>query len=271
MTRRLSSPILSIMESEVEGGVQAAREGELESSAVVAGDRELTGAESQPEETGAVSEPSEIASAGGGVETDASAECVNADSAGAASNDMELEVSGADDLSDGELQRMLAALLFASPEPLGLARLSSLTDGAQPARLRQVLAKLEEALGAAELPLRLVELAGGYQLLTTEDQAETVGQLSRVRKAERLSPAALETLSVVAYRQPVSKAEVEAIRGVQAGPLLRALVDRGLIRVTGRAPVPGNPLQYGTTRQFLEQFGLSRLKDLPRDGELAQG
>ena len=85
-----------------------------------------------------------------------------------------------------------------------------------------------------------------------------------------MSPAALETLSVVAYRQPVTKAEVEAIRGVQAGPLLRSLVDRGFIRVTGRAPVPGNPLQYGTTRQFLEQFGLAQLNDLPRDGELAQ-
>jgi segregation and condensation protein B len=174
------------------------------------------------------------------------------------------------DLSDAELRRMVAALLFASPEPLGLARLGSLTGNVPVKRLRKALAALEEALAAAGLPLRLAEIAGGYQLLTTEDQAEVISQLSRVRKAERLSPAALETLSVVAYRQPVTKAEVEAIRGVQAGPLLRSLVDRGFIRVTGRAPVPGNPLQYGTTRQFLEQFGLAQLNDLPRDGELAQ-
>jgi segregation and condensation protein B len=91
-----------------------------------------------------------------------------------------------------------------------------------------------------------------------------------VRKSERISGAALETLAVVAYRQPVTKAEIEAIRGVQAGPILRTLIERGLVRVTGRADVPGHPLQYGTTREFLDRFGLSSLGDLPRDGELAK-
>ena len=97
-------------------------------------------------------------------------------------------------------------------------------------------------------------------------------QLGRQGPAvERISPAALETLSIVAYRQPVTKAEIEAIRGVQAGPILRSLVDRGLVRVTGRADVPGHPLQYGTTKEFLDRFALAGLKELPRDGELAEG
>ena len=88
---------------------------------------------------------------------------------------------------------------------------------------------------------------------------------------ERISAAALESLSIVAYRQPVTKAEVEAIRGVQAGPVLRALVDRGLVKVVGRADVPGSPLQYGTTPEFLDRFGLLDLDELPRDAELARG
>ena len=95
-----------------------------------------------------------------------------------------------------------------------------------------------------------------------------VARLQKARKIERLSPAGLETLAVVAYRQPVTKAEVEAIRGVQCGPMLRGLVDRGLARVVGRSEQPGHALEYGTTRAFLDRFGLADLKELPRDGEL---
>jgi segregation and condensation protein B len=99
---------------------------------------------------------------------------------------------------------------------------------------------------------------------------EVVQRLFKARKAERVSAAALETLAVVAYRQPVSKAEIEAIRGVQAGPILRSLIERGLVRVTGRADVPGHPLQYGTTKAFLDRFGLESVAELPRDGELTR-
>jgi segregation and condensation protein B len=104
--------------------------------------------------------------------------------------------------------------------------------------------------------------------MTAPETYETVGKLSKTRRTERLSAAGLETLAVVAYRQPVTKAEIEAIRGVQCGAMLRTLVDRGLVRVTGRASQPGSPLQYGTTRAFLDRFGLASLQDLPRDGEL---
>jgi len=174
------------------------------------------------------------------------------------------------DLEDDELLRQLTVLIFASPDPLSLARLVDLLGRPPKDRVRTALAALSERLEAAGLPLQVAELKGGHTLMTTPDLAEVVTRLSRGDSVERVSPAALETLAVVAYRQPVTKAEIEAIRGVQAGPILRSLVDRGLIRVVGRADVPGHPLQYGTGRDFLDRFGLGGLGDLPRDAELAR-
>lgn len=173
-------------------------------------------------------------------------------------------------LSDGEIESAVAALVYASPDPISERRLQNLLEGPEIERVRSALAKLRERLAASGLPYELRTLAGGVQILTTPDVGEIVQRLAKVRKSERISGAALETLAVVAYRQPVSKAEIEAIRGVQAGPILRTLIERGLVRVTGRADLPGHPLQYGTTRDFLDRFGLGSLDDLPRDGELAK-
>lgn len=175
-----------------------------------------------------------------------------------------------DALTDVELASAVAALVYASPEPISERRLQTLLEGPRLERIRAALATLRERLGGSGLPYELRALAGGYQILTTADVGEIVQRLAKVRKSERISGAALETLAVVAYRQPVTKAEIEAIRGVQAGPILRTLIERGLVRVSGRADVPGHPLQYGTTREFLDRFGLGSLADLPRDGELAK-
>jgi segregation and condensation protein B len=173
-----------------------------------------------------------------------------------------------DQLSDDELLAALTALVYASPEPISMRRLLEILE--QPARPRLAVAigRLQASLAACGLPLELREIAGGFQILTKPEMGEVVQRLFKARRAERISSAALETLAVIAYRQPVSKAEIEAIRGVQAGPVLRSLVDRGLVRITGRADLPGQPLLYGTTKEFLERFGLSALGDLPRDGEL---
>jgi segregation and condensation protein B len=179
-------------------------------------------------------------------------------------------VPAAEVLSGEELEDAVLALLFASPEALSLARLGVLLPGTTSAALRDALAALAERLQLARLPLELRELAGGWRVLTTPSQAWIVARLARQRKNEKVSPAALETLAIVAYRQPVTKAEVEAIRGVQAGPVLRALIDRRLIKVCGRAEQPGSPLQYATTREFLDQFGLASLQELPRDAELVR-
>ncbi|TAJ24838.1 MAG: SMC-Scp complex subunit ScpB [Planctomycetota bacterium] len=173
-------------------------------------------------------------------------------------------------LAGEELENAVLALLFASPEALSIARLGVLLPGTTSDAVRDALAALAERMALAKLPLELRELAGGWRVLTTPSQAWIVARLARQRKNEKVSPAALETLAIVAYRQPVTKAEVEAIRGVQAGPVLRSLIDRRLVKVCGRAEQPGSPLQYATTREFLDQFGLASLQELPRDAELVK-
>lgn len=174
------------------------------------------------------------------------------------------------DLDDEELMRRLAALLFASPEPLSLGKLVKLLERPQRPRVKAALDTLAQRFEQAGLPMQVRGLKGGYTLLSTPDAGPTLSRLARGGTVERVSAAALETLSVVAYRQPVTKAEIEAIRGVQAGPILRSLVDRGLIKVSGRADVPGHPLEYATTKEFLDRFGLLNLGELPRDAELTQ-
>ena len=174
------------------------------------------------------------------------------------------------DLDDEELMRRLAALLFASPEPLSLGKLVQLLERPQRARVKLALETLAQRFEQAGLPMQVRGLKGGFTLLSTPDAGPTLARLAKGSTIERVSAAALETLSVVAYRQPVTKAEIEAIRGVQAGPLLRSLVDRGLIKVSGRADVPGHPLEYATTKEFLDRFGLLNLGELPRDAELTQ-
>ncbi|HEV8112726.1 MAG TPA: SMC-Scp complex subunit ScpB [Planctomycetota bacterium] len=173
------------------------------------------------------------------------------------------------ELSEDAFLRAVAALVFASPEPITERKLASLL-AAEVARVGGALTALEARLASSGLPLELRSIAGGWQILTTPDTSAVVQRLFQERKAERISPAALETLAVVAYRQPVTKAEIEAIRGVQVGPILRNLVDRALVKVIGRADVPGHPLQYGTTKTFLDKFGLAGLGDLPRDSELTR-
>ena len=175
-----------------------------------------------------------------------------------------------EDLTDEEIQRQIAALLFASPAPIPETLLRSLLQRPRLPRIKDALTKLGTTLEDAGLPLQVRSLRGGWTLMTSPDSAQVVSRLTKGSGIERISGAALETLSIVAYRQPVTKADVEAVRGVQAGPILRSLVDRGLIRVTGRADVPGNPLEYGTTSEFLDRFGLGSLEELPRDAELAR-
>jgi segregation and condensation protein B len=180
----------------------------------------------------------------------------------------EPEVGAGELLSDEELERAAFALIFASPEPLGTRRLAQQLQGPKLGRVKAALDAISARLAEVKLPLELREIAGGWRFVTAEDMAEVVAGLVKARKAEKLSAAGLETLAVVAYRQPVTKADIESIRGVQCGAMLRNLVDRGLAKVTGRAEVPGHPLQYGTTKEFLDRFGLGSLGDLPRDGEL---
>jgi segregation and condensation protein B len=118
---------------------------------------------------------------------------------------------------------------------------------------------------------RIEQLAGGFQVLTLPDFADVLANLHRKRQDNRLSPAAMETLAIIAYKQPIIRADIESIRGVACGEVLRSLMERHLVKIVGRAEEIGRPMLYGTTRQFLETFGLSGLKDLPKVEELHGG
>ena len=136
--------------------------------------------------------------------------------------------------------------------------------------LRGIIAELNEEYETGRRAFRIVEIAGGFQFATTKEFGEFVGLLSKERSRRRLSPASLETLSIVAYRQPVTKPEVEAIRGVNCDQVLLSLLERNLIAITGRSDAVGKPLLYGTTEDFLRAFGLNSLSDLPKLRELEE-
>ena len=162
----------------------------------------------------------------------------------------------------GELSRVLLAVLLSTREPLKRVRLAEICNSTQKA-VDAALERLTSDLEASGFPLTIVETGDAPRLMTQPAVFPYLRRMRKTRKAEKLSPAALETLAVIAYRQPVIRAEVEAIRGVKVGPMLKSLLDHKLVKVTGRADVPGRPLQYGTTQVFLERFGLRSLKDLP--------
>jgi len=161
-------------------------------------------------------------------------------------------------------------MLFSAGEPLSSRKLAAaLRDtGADGRAVRRLARELAKEYDASRRGFTIEELAGGFQMLTRPELAEYVASLHAGESRGRLSQAALETLAVVAYKQPVTRADIEVIRGVQAGPLLRSLLNRGLVKITGRAEVLGRPLLYGTTRKFLEVFGLKSLNELPKVEEL---
>jgi segregation and condensation protein B len=157
----------------------------------------------------------------------------------------------------------LEATLFLAREPLSVRRLAKLARLDDASRARVLLAELRQLLDAAGSAFRVELIAGGYQLLTRSAFGPWVRRLLDVPPGGRLSTAALETLAIVAYRQPVTRAEIEAIRGVGSEEMLRQLMERDLVAIGGRAEDLGRPNVYVTTRRFLATFGLARLEDLP--------
>jgi segregation and condensation protein B len=172
------------------------------------------------------------------------------------------EPSLPDDSLTARLARLEGVLLLAR-EPLStrkLAELAELADGTEARSLARELGRRLRKRGSA---LQVVEVAQGLQLLTRPNLAHWLRRLQSASEEPRLSGPALETLSVAAYRQPVTRAEIESIRGVQCGEILRLLMERDLLRIVGRSDELGRPFLYGTTRKFLQVFGLGRLEHLP--------
>ena len=159
-------------------------------------------------------------------------------------------------------KKIVEALVLASREPIPAARIADIVPGCTPSEVKELVKELDLEYERDDRAFEIWEVAGGYQIRTRPAFAGYVRQLQRER-AFRLSRAALETLAVVAYKQPATRAEIENIRGVDVGAVVRSLVDRKLVRIAGHREVPGRPLLYATTRRFLEVFGFSRLEDLP--------
>jgi segregation and condensation protein B len=171
----------------------------------------------------------------------------------------ELEIEGTTDSAE---RAAVEAILFASVEPVPLEQLAQ-TVGADEPRVRAWLEQLEQELEAPHRGLQLVTVAGGYRLVTKGTVADILRRHRQMTAAVRLSKAALETLAIVAYKQPALRTEVEQIRGVDCAGVLKTLLDHRLIKIVGRREIVGRPIVYGTTREFLEYFGLNDLTELP--------
>ncbi len=184
----------------------------------------------------------------------------------------------------GELSPVVEAVLLSTPRPVatgalahaaGLSARNTEDENAEPIvptsaieAVEGAIAALNEAYDATGRSFRIEALAGGWRVMTLPKFAGAIAVFHKAREAAGLSRAALETLAIIAYKQPITRAELESIRGVACGEVLRSLIDKRLVAITGRAEELGRPLLYGTTRQFLDAFGLASLKDLPTLAEL---
>lgn len=164
-----------------------------------------------------------------------------------------------------ELRRSIEALLFTSEKPLSAEELlEAFSEGdVTVPQIREEVDALREECETDRRGFRVYEIAGGFQLASAIDFAEVLKRFYTAREKKKMTPASLETLSVVAYRQPVTRADIEGIRGVNVDGAVKGLLEKGLIRIAGRKEVPGRPILYGTTREFLEHFGLKSLQELP--------
>ena len=191
-------------------------------------------------------------------ETEPTAESEQVGQAELAQEDQDIELT---------VESVVEAVLFASDEPLSAARLGNVVE-ADTKQVRQHIDNLNEKYRASQNAFRIEQIAGGYQMLTLSPYNHWLKKLLRVRSDTKLSAAAMETLAIIAYKQPVIRADIEVIRGVAAGEVIRSLAYKGLVKIVGRAEVLGRPMLYGTTKKFLEVFGLNTLRDLPKIEEL---
>ena len=164
--------------------------------------------------------------------------------------------------------RLLEALLFSTHHPLTPQRLAELLETKSQKSLKSAIQDLNKQYEEGGRTFRVEQVAGGYQLLSLPEYGDILKRLHQKEADARLSKAALETLAIIAYKQPILRADVEAIRGVACGETIRSLMEKHLVNIAGRAEEPGRPILYGTTKRFLQLFGLNNLKDLPQSEQL---
>lgn len=176
-----------------------------------------------------------------------------------------------EDLQDPKKAKMVVeALIFASSKPLTAAEIRKVTKVLTVSQIEQIVTELKEDYQKTERCFELLEIAGGYELSTKREFAPWILRIELQRKARQATQSALETLAILAYKQPLTRAEIEALRGVDTSGVLNTLMEKNFIKIVGKKEVPGRPFMYGTTEKFLEHFGLKELRDLPSIDEIRQ-
>lgn len=166
-------------------------------------------------------------------------------------------------MEDHQLKSAIEAVLFISSTPVSVDRLAALFEEASKEQLESQVQALGQEYEDRGAGIMLAEVAGGLQLATRPEHAPWIRKFRSVKVSSKLSKPALETLAIVAYKQPITRAEVEAVRGVNIGGIMRNLMERRLVKIVGKKDVPGKPMMYGTTLEFLQYFGLKDLSSLP--------
>lgn len=166
-------------------------------------------------------------------------------------------------MEDKEIKAIIEALIFVSGEPITLNRIKDVIEGVDKKTLERLASELKDEFNNEYRGLQLVEIANGYQLTTRSEYANWIKKLNKIKVLTKLSKPAMETLAIIAYKQPIIKPEVEKIRGVDSGGVIKTLLERKLIKIIGRMDIVGKPMMYGTTPEFLQYFGLKDLTDLP--------
>ncbi len=164
----------------------------------------------------------------------------------------------------------IEAILFVSEKPVVLDQLKEVFLELKPSQIHDLIMQVQEEYVNRDAGMVVVEIAGGFQMLSNSHAATHIREFYKTKTKEKLSRSALESLAIIAYKQPVGRAEVEVIRGVNSDGTIAHLLNKGLIRITGRKEVPGRPFLYGTTKEFLEYFGLKSMEDLPKIEEFNQ-
>jgi len=175
-----------------------------------------------------------------------------------------------DNLESERIKSAVESLIFISNKPLTIDELKQLFENSDGETLRGIAETLKKEHEERNSGVRIVEMAGGYQMVTTPQNSAYIKNFYKIRNTEKLSSPSLETLAIIAYKQPVTRVDIEAIRGVNVDGVVRSLLEKNLIKVVGRKEVIGRPFVYGTTRMFLDYFGLKSLEELPKIEEFAQ-
>jgi segregation and condensation protein B len=167
-------------------------------------------------------------------------------------------------MEENNLKSAVEALIFVSEKPITLEQIKRVLGNLDSLSVSKIIEELKAEYVTQNRGLRIVEIAGGFQMITCNSFAPFLKKLFKSRSSDKLSKPALESLAIIAYKQPLTKAEIESLRNVNVDGVMKSLIDKSLIRVCGRKKIPGRPFVFGTTREFLEHFGLKSLQELPK-------